>query len=497
MDDQTPDMAERLRTQIARMVAGNGLPPEAVLLTHQHTTQVKLAGQLDVRLITRVENIQGKGPAPVKWHQQFEAAADIGPALAPLQSQLATDPQRLQIAADQILMKEHQGWGLIASDIPIPQLNYVAGAQYSCANCDGTSMQTCGVCNGDRRQNCPHCHGKREITCPTCAGRGVMSSGENCAACRQRGIVACATCQGQGEMSCTHCAGKGQTPCKGCDAKGTLYQQVTFNAFAQANFKLMLTENMPEDVMRHLRKLKPENLLGGRGTIIKDSTENGQDFVRINYHAEFPITQYQFQIGDMKMEFVTLGHKGTLFESPNFMDRILSSSLDMLRRARRREVPTAAALQELGRIKFYRTAFAPGPKNIHLRRRYPFGISAAIFREVPAGLHYLLSILTERPRTLAAVAFNAVATIVLLFTYALGTGNHLFGVMDVVFWIVLLLLNAGAILATHYVISAQALKPFGIRPNMQMDHMMTALGRTGLASLGITLVLCIVIRLIG
>ncbi|HCM83439.1 MAG TPA: hypothetical protein DIS76_02595 [Rhodospirillaceae bacterium] len=489
-------MAEKLRVQIARMVAGNGLPPEAVALNSQHTTQIKLRGQLDVRLIMRAETAQGKGPAPVNFHQQLGAAADIAPTATRLQTELANDAQRLQFAADQILQQEHQGWGLVATDVPLSQLNYIIGAQYACSNCEGTSMQTCATCNGSKRQNCPHCHGKREITCPTCFGRGVMSSGENCAACRQRGIVACATCQGQGEMGCAHCSGKGQMPCKGCDAKGTLYQQVTLNAFAQANFRLAIAEDLPEETMRYVRKLKPENLLGDRATIIQDQTEAGPDYVRIHYHAEFPITQYQFQIGNIPAEFVTLGHRGSLFEAPPFMDRILSPSLDILRRARRRDVPAATALQELGKIKFYRAAFADG-KSKELRRRYPFGISGGLMREIPAGLHYLLSILTERPRMLAAVAFNAVAAIVLLYIYALGSAERPFSIMDILLWLALLLLNAGIILTAHFQVSVNALKPFGIKPNVQMDHMMTALGKTGLLSLGITLALCIILRLVG
>lgn len=495
-DSQAPDMAEKLRAQIVRMVAGNGLPPEAVSLTSQQTTQIKLRGQLDIRLITRTETAQGKGPAPAKWHQQFDSPADIAPSTLPLQTQLATDQERLQFAADQILMKDHQGWGLTAADIPIPQLNYIAGAQYNCPNCEGTQMQTCAACNGKMRRDCPQCHAKREITCPTCYGRGVMSSGENCAACRTRGVVACATCQGQGETGCTACGGKGQVPCKGCDAKGTLYQQVSFNTFAQANFKLMLTEELPENVMRHLRRVKPENLLDGRAKIIKDEIQKIDDFIRVHYHAEFPITQYDFQVGNMQLEFVTLGNKGTLFEAPNFMDRLLSPSLEMLRSARRRHIPAAGALQELGKLKFYRSAMA-GNKPMQLRRNYPFGISSNLFKEIPTSMHFLLSILTERPRMLTAVAFNALVAIILLSHYVLDGAPRNFSLTDIILWLMLLLLNAAATLTAHYFVSAKSLKSFGIKPNMQMDHMITALGRTGFASLGVTLLLCIIMWLMG
>lgn len=488
-------MGEKLRVQITRMVAGNGLPPEAVSLASQSTQNVKLNGQLDIRLIAHVENLQGRGMAPAQWQQKFEMPGDLSASVVALQNQLNKDPKRLQMAADQILAQDHQGWGLVANDIPIPQLNFIAGCQYNCPNCDGTKNQTCGTCNGTMRQVCGSCNGKRETTCPTCFGRGTLSSGENCAACRTRGVVACAQCQGQGETACMHCGGKGQTPCKGCDAQGTLYQQVTFKTSAQANFKLMLAEELSEDIMRHIRKLKPENLLDGRATITRQDMTANDDFIRANYTAEFPITRYQFQIGDMTPEFVTLGSKDTLFEAPNFMDRLLSPALDQLRRARKRELPASTALQELGKFKFFRHALGGG-KNMPLRRRYPFGISPNLLREVPAGMHYLLSIMTEQPRMLAAIAVNAIAAIILLYVYALGSEKP-FGIGDIILWLFLLAANAAAVLAAHYFTSAKTLKSFGIRPNVQATHLLTVLGRTGMASLAVTLLLCILFRLFG
>lgn len=495
MEQAATDMGEKLRVQITRMVAGNGLPPESVSLANQHSQTIKLHGQLDIRLITRGENLQGRGMAPTPWHQKFESPADISASITPLQKQLNGDKERLRLAADQLLAQDHQGWGLVANDIPIPQLNFIAGCQYNCPNCDGTKNQTCGTCNGTMRQVCSACNGKRETTCPTCFGRGVLSSGENCAACRTRGVVECAQCQGHGETACAHCGGKGQTPCKGCDAQGTLYQQITLHSFAQTNFKMLLAEDLPEELMRHIRKLKPENLLDGRATISQQEIEAHDDFIRVKYIAEFPISSYQFQIGNMTTEFVTLGHKDTLFEAPNFMDRLLSPALDQLRRARKREIPASTTLQELGKFKFFRHALGGG-KNMPLRRRYPFGISSNLLREVPAGMHYLLSIMTEQPRMLAAIAINALSAIILLYVYALGSEKP-FGIGDIILWLFLLGASAAAVLAAHYFTSAKTLKSFGIRPNVQITHLITILGRTGIASLGVTLLLCILFRLFG
>jgi hypothetical protein len=493
---KTADLAEKLRVQIMRMVAGNGLPPEAISLMRQQTATIKIVGQLDTHLAIRTENSNGKGSAHPVWQQSFEKLADLSASIVQLQNQLTTDPARLQLAADEILRHPSQGWGIAAADIGLESLNFIAGCEYTCGDCEGTKMQTCATCQGRMRQDCNQCFGKRETNCPTCLGRGVMSSGENCAACRQRGVVMCFACQGHGEIACSHCAGKGQVTCKPCEAQGTLFQQTTFKTFAQPNFKMLMPDHIDDNLTHHIRRLKPENLLDGRATINITGQQADDGFVRIHYTAEFPIRQYQFQLGDVPLEIVTLGHKDTLFDVPNFMDRILAPSLDLLRRARRREIPAINTLKELGEMQFYRRAFKLGdPKS--LRRQYPFGISTNLLREVPPGLHYLLSILTEQPRMLAALGFNAVSAILLLSIYVFSGVGHQFSASDAILWLMLIAFNAITILLTHFLLSERILKPFGLRPNMKINHMPLALGKTGLVSLCATLMLCLFIWLIG
>ena len=486
------DLAEKLRTQIARMVTGNGLPPESVTTRTAQETLVKLNGQLDIRLTARAESTQGKGAAPVRWNQTFNAIADLTAAAPMLPAQLAQDAARLQHAADQILHQPHQGWGLTVTEIPTSPLDFTVGASEVCAQCHGEKTTLCANCNGLRRQECPQCFGRKEVTCPTCGGRMVMAGGEDCSICRHRGTVPCVTCQGQGEMSCTACAGKGQTPCRACDAKGQLWHQIIFHTAAQTNFKMMLAAELPEETMRHVRRLRPENLLDGRARITVTNQEISGDTVRVNYAAEFPIVQLEFSVADQPVHLTMLGEKPTILEATHFMDGLLAQSLDLLRRARQREVLAAAALGDLGKLRFYREALSPGKNSMELRRRYPFGISQNLLREVPSALHYLLSILTAQPRMLAAAAFNAVAAMLLLYLYGLNASKGHFGMGDILLLIVLLLLNTAAIAGTHIAVSAQTLRPFGVQPKLELKYLPTALGDAGIFSLAGTALMCII-----
>lgn len=490
------ELAEKLRAQIGRMVAGNGLPPEAVTTQNAKITTVRLLGQLDVRLLAHPKTSQGKGQPAAQFHQSYDNIAELTSSLPILQRELSNDKNRLAHAADEILMQSHQGWGLTAATLPAPHLDYTAGAVEKCPFCHGNKSETCTVCNGRCRQECSQCIGKKEITCPTCFGRGVLSSGEDCAACRQRGVVMCTACQGQGETGCHACSGKGQVPCRTCEAKGQIYHQVNFTAVAQANFKMMLAEDLPEDIAIHVRRLKAENLLGGRAKISVTGKEINGDAMRVNYTAEFPIAQLDYLLAEQPVHLVMLGEKPMVVEATHFMDRLLAPAMDLLRRARAKETPAAAALAELGKIRFFRDAFAAGKNGLELRRRYPFGIRIPLLREVPPALQYLLSILTQQPRMLASVAFNAVTAIFLLYHYFLGGAHKGFGAGDIVLCVILLLLNVAAILGVHIGVTLQTLKPFGLRPNYNANGLLIAWGKTGMISAAVTLLFCVIAWLI-
>jgi len=329
-----------------------------------------------------------------------------------------------------------------------------------------------------------------------CNGRCVLSSGEDCPGCMRRGVVACTGCLGRGEVPCGTCAGKGQISCRNCDAQGQVFQQITFHTTVQSNFKLMIGQDLPEEIMRHLRRIKPENLLNGRAEIQVESEEIIGHMIRVMYLVNFPLMALQYQLGDQPMQIVTLGLRPMILEAAHFMDWLLAPTLELLRRARAREVLAATVLGELGKLRFYREAFAAGKNSQELRRRYPFGISGNLLREVPATLGYLLGNLTAQPRMLAAIAFNAVTAIFLLYIYVLGSSQasgavkH-FGVGDIFLCLALLGLNAAAITATHLGISARTLRPFGVRPKFDAARILNILGDTCFISLGVTLLLCI------
>lgn len=487
-----PSLAERLRSQIARMVQGNGIAPESVVAQDEQSVRVALLGQLDVRLTCKTKTTQGNGDRHGRWLTTYQNFSELNGTLAALQSQSVKDAESLAYAADQILLEPNEAWGLQAQNMPIHHLDFDVGATETCQQCKGEKISTCQTCNGQRRHECEQCHGKRQMPCTGCFGRGVTSSGEDCLECRRQGTVNCTFCQGQGEVSCRVCNGRGQIPCQPCDATGKQWQQVTFEILAQTSFRMATAEDYPEHILRHVRRLQPEHLVDGRADIQIKEKQTIDAMRRVTYEATFPITQLQFGIGNLPARFVMMGEKSTMIESARFMDQILAPSLDLLRRARERNVPAPAALAELAKIRFYRDAMSPGKNGRDLRRKYPFGISAGVLREAPAALQYLLSILTEQPRMLAAVGFNAALGMVVLYLYHVGKTDHA-GIQfqDIAILVAALLVNFATLLATHFGLTKKTMESFGLKANFSNVSFRSALGKTGLASLCVTAVLCL------
>jgi hypothetical protein len=199
----------------------------------------------------------------------------------------------------------------------------------------------------------------------------------------------------------------------------------------------------------------------------------------------------KFAIGDAPAQFVMLGKKPLMIESTHFMDKILKPSLDVLQRARGRQMAAPDALAELAKIRFYRDALFPGKKLQDLRRHYPFGISANILRETPPALQYLLSILTEQPRMMAAIGFNILLAAVLFYFAKTSSGAKEFQFSDIVTIVVAMFLSMTAILSTHVVVTQRTLKTFGIRASMNGVAISTALGKNGFISIGVSFLLCL------
>jgi hypothetical protein len=294
-------------------------------------------------------------------------------------------------------------------------------------------------------------------------------------------------------MACRGCGGKGQTPCASCDAKGEIWEQLGLRIFAQTNFKMALDGEYHEDVLQHVRRLRPEHLLDGRAAITIGEKIVRDDVIEVAYQAEFPVTHLEFNIGAIAAKFVVLGDKSTLVESTPFMDKLLAPSLDLLRRARARQVAAATALAELAKIRFYRDALAPGKKLQELRHRYPFGISANLMREVPPALQYLLSTLTEQPRMLAAFGFNAVLVIAMLYLAKTHPAPGQLQFNDIAILVGALLTNMVVLMAMHFGVTSQTLKSFGVQPDLNGISLTAALGKTGFISLGISFAVCLLV----
>ena len=148
-------MLQKALSRLRQIVNGNGLDPEAVMLTKSDeatytiNAEMRLTASWQLKPLTE-RAARGARIVPLRNSAELNALTTAGlPHMWLLEAQ--TDLQPLP----------GHGWGLDGKNIVLSQHTNVYGLEEACA-----------TCRGQGTVNCDFCHGRSQITCTLCHGAG-------------------------------------------------------------------------------------------------------------------------------------------------------------------------------------------------------------------------------------------------------------------------------------------------------------------------------------
>lgn len=292
---------------------------------------------------------------------------------------------------DRFNVRQGMGCGVWQHDCPecsgrgrIPCRRCDSTGRVRCEACRGSGTEDCGKCGGSGRQACSSCGGTGKRMCYTCNGSGMIqvlksvreydsygnerevgayweyhtcptcggflpcyscngSGDERCSRCGGSGDVECSTCNGKGELVCGTCGGTGSVTCPTCKGTGTVYDVI--KAWSTAtNTHGYFTEHFPKGetpptlvIQKVLRdeKSREVGLLAGCQVAVCAFGVTGPGGERTECRAWAAFDPQ----GGLGQDIHVLGMEEAC-------ERFTAAKV-------------ARALEDLGRLSFFRTHFVP------------------------------------------------------------------------------------------------------------------------------------------
>lgn len=306
-----PDTAARSRLEedvsrftVEQISTAAHVPPESVALDGFTCGIVTLSGFSSFRLGARPNTTRYAGECPdtdsadtvfVESGEELEACGLglakrelLAPAALDLMEKLALKyPEK-----DEFTVRQGIGCGVWQHSCPecsgsgrVPCGSCGSRGRVRCEECGGSGTQTCRRCGGRGEVSCSACNGSGSRSCFTCNGTGMIreyvsrwerdgygreydvgnweyhtcpscggyrldcyscggSGYERCSRCDGSGEVECSTCNGRGELVCGTCGGSGSVTCQLCEGTGTVYDVVTAWSIA-SGAHAYFTEHFP------------------------------------------------------------------------------------------------------------------------------------------------------------------------------------------------------------------------------------------------------------
>ena len=287
-----PDKAARTRIEeavrrftVAHISTAAHVPPESVVPDGFTCAIVTLTGFSSFRLgaspqTTRHAGVCSTDSADTVFVESEEELEALGIELAKreLLAPAALDlMEKLALkypGKDSFNVRQGMGCGVWQHSCPecygrgrVPCRRCDSTGRVRCEACRGSGTERCGKCRGSGRQACSSCAGTGKRTCYTCHGSGMVkvlksvreydsygnerevgayweyhtcpdcggylpcfscngSGDERCSRCGGSGDVECSTCKGKGELVCGACGGAGSVTCQLCAGTGTVYDVI-------------------------------------------------------------------------------------------------------------------------------------------------------------------------------------------------------------------------------------------------------------------------------
>lgn len=258
-----------------------------------------------------------------------------------------------QTVTEKIKSLADKGFGADKQPLILDEETQSFTSHQNCQNCNGKGTNDCMHCRATGRQDCRYCHHLGLMKCPACFGHGtvdVSGKQEPCHQCRGKGRILCPHCQGQKTITCPNCQGKGRFQCKGCEGQGKMSVIQTIKPQAILLSQINIQELEPEP-KRMVSKATPLNLAkGGHIDIVTvnppsdgpEAESNNKawyedeqvvDKSGVFYKADVPWAVIELTYKDKPYNISLIGKKGAIAEADNFMDAILKSPLENLRKA--------------------------------------------------------------------------------------------------------------------------------------------------------------------
>lgn len=416
MSDATPPgpalgpLTEKGLKKLKNVVQGNGVPVEKIQLIGADETELKIAGELELKPdVMRTQNryrgayAGGKkaNAVQVRDAQQMQAGIDE------LKNEVAQSEDWVNDAYQQLKGEPGQGWGLEEADVSLDNMARVFFITETCPTCQGRGNKPCNVCYGSGHVPCQRCQTMGRELCYTCNGTGNYGTPDNqtyCPTCRGATLATCRVCMGNKQVNCNQCSGRGTMACDSCGGEGKATIEETVTPVAKVTFITRDTNELPSGFRRAISRGGMQSLAKGHATITMHPVNKSDETrIVIPYTATLPYAELRVRVNGKAMPMTVLGHKCSVLDVPPFLDALVEDDMAAL------EVNPSApgGFEKALKWRLLNDAFTVtqnGEPVRNMRRFYPFGFSPAMLERAYNLMQRMARSHTFMPRLMAGGA---------------------------------------------------------------------------------------------
>lgn len=403
--DIEKQIPQKALAKIRALCKGNGAEPDSIQITNARGKIIKCRAitHVDLECSVTEENRAGRQTIgeTLDNPQQIEAIINTLPTTA------IKNQDTRKYLSDILLKRKDKGFALNDARIPVDSMERIFSSYEPCRACNGQGQSNCQRCGGKRQEVCNKCKGRAMMPCIFCHSRGYTQTPDGkqhqCKRCFGQKQLACTLCRKTGTIPCRQCNGTGTSTCQSC--KGNAFNTIitTIKVYIKTLFEIDRNE-LPEEAYYALINQGGKLVATEHIKMTAEPVRRDDDGLAIEYMTTFPFGNLELSINGKPLKTSILGYKGKMLKLPNFLDKMVTNDMDLLKQAVTAEKGAAIKIRKAANSRIIAEAITlclsmpPKKAMLTLKKKFPLGASNNFLKDVITTANKALANVTRKTR---------------------------------------------------------------------------------------------------
>ena len=306
-----------------------------------------------------------------------------------------------------LLNRGDKGLSLHGKIFDLPQMTQTYHYVVPCKACQGQKASRCDRCHGGKQETCGQCHGRRSVGCSQCRGSGQMKDqngqSKSCSQCFGKSSIQCPLCRARGVVVCRICKGAGNIKCHVCKGVGASSFSTTVTYKMNTIFEIDRSA-LPDGAIKMIENKGAELVKNNHIDLSAEQVKREDGGLAIQYELKFPYGNITLNLNGNPIKMHIFGRNMKVMKATNFVDQLVEKNYALLLRAANNDGNVISHVNKGSKSRLIADglleAVSTRPKlaMMNLKKKYPYGVSNDLLKDVVLKSNKALSNVTQKSR---------------------------------------------------------------------------------------------------